>query len=220
MTYRLLTIIALLIYAGSAGAQTPDAVTAPAEILTEGAAGAEEDPDEIPTILGRPEISIDRMYFFVKARNPNFIYDIAEAFYVIGERYGIRGDIAFCQAVLETGWFRFIDGTAVEASQHNYGGLGVTSRGERGNEFTTLHEGVTAQIQHLYAYACSDALPEGEELVDKRFDLVRRGCAPTWNDLSGRWAMNDHYGDDILRIYSSLERFEMPEHHDLDDDNI
>lgn len=168
------------------------------------------EPWQSVEILGRAELSIDRMYAFIKKRNPNFSYEVAEAFYNIGERYGVRGDIAICQAVLETGWFRFLDGTLVRSEQYNFGGLGVTKAGESGNSFVTLEEGVTAMIQHLYAYACADEIPSGEQIVDKRFGLVNRGCAPTWHQLSNRWAMNPDYGRSIMRIYSGMERFQLP----------
>jgi len=156
-------------------------------------------------ILGQQEISASDMYDFVASRNPSFPIEIAYAYHSLGERYGIRGDIALCQAILETGWFRFADGTAVTSDQYNFCGLGVTEIGEKGNVFNSLEQGVTAQMQHLFAYACSESLPEGEELVDIRFKLVSRGSAPTWEDLSGRWAMKQTYGEDIIRLFRQMQ---------------
>jgi len=141
---------------------------------------------------------------FVRQHNPDFSMEIAEAYYEIGSRYGIRGDVALCQAIIETGWFKFRDGTAVTPDQYNFCGLGVTRLGVKGNAFSSIQEGVTAQIQHLYAYATRSSLPDGEELVDARFKLVSRGCAPTWEGLSGRWAANKSYGKDILNLYSKM----------------
>lgn len=157
-------------------------------------------------ILGRSEHSAEHMWRFVHAKNPNFTLDVAQAFYDVGERYGIRSDIVICQAVLETGWFRFLDGTEVKPEQFNFGGLGVTALGETGCAYASMEAGVTALFQHLYAYATTAPLPEAETLVDTRFSLVTRGSAPCWEQLSGRWAMNANYGSDILRIYSQLQR--------------
>ena len=149
-------------------------------------------------IFGNPEVEIDHMYAYVKRHNPDFKREVAAAFYNVGRRYGIRGDIAMCQAIIETGWFRF---------------------------------GVTAMIQHLYAYACRGSLPSGERKIDPRFDYVSRGSAPTWEKLAGRWAMNPRYGSNILRIYSGLAskassgrkiqfiEVDIPDHL-LDDDGI
>lgn len=155
-------------------------------------------------IHGSQEADPERMYQFVAVHNPDFPREIAQAFYDIGETYGIRGDIALCQAIIETGWFRFDNGTAVLPSSHNYCGLGVRQRGDKGCQFNSIHEGVTAMIQHLYAYSCLDPLPEGEVLLDPRFSHVSRGCATSWESLSGRWAMNKHYGHKILDLYKKM----------------
>lgn len=155
-------------------------------------------------ILGEPTVDAETMWRFVNKVNPDFPIEIARAYIEVGRRYGIRGDIALCQAVIETGWFRFADGTAVRPEQHNYCGLGVEKRGMTGCSFSSIEEGVTAQLQHLYAYAADTPLPDGEKIVDPRFKLVKRGCAQSWHDLSGRWAMNDRYGIQILSLYQRL----------------
>ncbi len=150
--YRHLLIFCLLTAALTAAAAaradsnfTETAAIEPADTV---ASEPVVEPWQTVEILGRAELSIDRMYAFIHKRNPNFSYEVAEAFYTIGERYGVRGDIAICQAVLETGWFRFLDGTLVRSEQYNFGGLGVTKAGESGNSFVSLEEGVTAMIQH------------------------------------------------------------------------
>lgn len=161
-------------------------------------------------IMGKSKISAEKMSAFVKSKNPNAqdIDRIAKAFVEVGEKYNIRGDVAFCQSIIETGWFKFDGGTAVTPDQHNYCGLGVTSKGVKGHAFDTVEDGVKAQIQHLYAYATKDALPKGEEIIDPRFKYVSRGVAPHWEDLNMRWAMNDKYGQHIISIYEQLEKFE------------
>lgn len=155
-------------------------------------------------IIGETIVLPEDMCSFVRQHNPAFTLEIAEAYWDVAERYGIRGDVALCQAIIETGWFKFMDGTAVTADQYNFCGLGVTRRGMKGHAFSSLEEGVTAQIQHLFAYACCMDLPAGEELVDRRFNLVARGSATTWEDLGGRWAARKSYGDDIMRLYNQM----------------
>ncbi len=158
-------------------------------------------------IFGEPQVGPEAMARFVVSRNKDFDPRIARAFHDVGRRYGIRGDIALCQAIIETGWFMFDSGTAVRPSQHNYCGLGVLKKGMRGHSFDSIEEGVTAQIQHLYAYASKEELPKGERMVDPRFSLVNRGCATTWHDLSNRWAMNPAYGASIMDLYQKLLQF-------------
>lgn len=155
-------------------------------------------------ILGPPQVSAERMWEFVSAVNSDFPLEIARAYYDVGMRYGVRGDIALCQAIVETGWFRFTGGTAVTADQHNYCGMGVIQRGMKGHSFESIEQGVTAQIQHLYAYACRQSLPPGEQLIDPRFKMVSRGIAPAWEDLSLRWAANARYGESILALFEKM----------------
>lgn len=155
-------------------------------------------------IRGDNSVEAEQMYQFVAAHNPDFDPAVAEAFFTVGQKYGIRGDIALCQAIIETGWFRFDNGTAVTPDRHNYCGLGVSRRGDVGCSFETVEQGVTAMIQHLYAYSCRKPLPKGEELIDPRFRYVERGSAQTWEALAGRWAANLNYGQKILSIYNKM----------------
>lgn len=164
------------------------------------------------TILGEPQLTPEQMTAFVLTRNPSFNPEIAQAYYDVGKKYGIRGDIALCQAILETGWFKFTGGTAVTLDQNNFCGLGVTKLGVKGHSFDTVEQGVTAQLQHLYAYATKARLPEGEKIVDPRFNMVTRGVAPRWADLNHRWAANDHYAARIIALYDEMVRYSAQSH--------
>jgi hypothetical protein len=158
-------------------------------------------------ILGYAVVDADVACRFVQSHNPNFDPEIALQYIQVGDLYGVRGDIALCQAILETGWFTYVNGTAVVAEDHNYCGLGVMKQGTTGCAFPTVRDGVTAHIQHLYAYACSDDLPWGNPVVDPRFKYVTRSCAPTWEQLVGRWAADPNYSSRILNLYERLKKF-------------
>lgn len=155
-------------------------------------------------ILGESVLDADQLWEFVRKNNPDFPRELADHYIEVGKVYGIRGDMALCQAIIETGWFKFADGTAVKPNQHNYCGLGVVKRGSKGLSFKSAREGVTAQMQHLYAYASKNPLPSGERKIDKRFELVSRGSSTTWEELSGRWASNPRYGAQILALYGQM----------------
>lgn len=123
---------------------------------------------------------------------------------------GVRADIAFAQAMDETGYLRF--GGLVHIEDLNFAGMGATdsSNDRKIAEFTSVRMGVRAQIQHLKAYACTDAIKN--EIVDPRFELVTRGSAPYVEYLSipnnpyGKgWASNPTYATDILRIVSNMK---------------
>ena len=163
-------------------------------------------------ILGTPQISTDQMYQFVKSKNPgwSFSYEIAKQYHDQGVKWGIRGDVALAQACVETGWFRYTGGTAVTPDDHNYCGLGVTTLGYKGCQFGSIATGVSAHLQHLWAYATTAGLPSGWTLVDPRFNYVRRGCATTFENLGyGHWAAAGGYGSSIMSIYNEMKNFKM-----------
>ncbi|MDN3017894.1 N-acetylmuramoyl-L-alanine amidase [Paenibacillus sp. BSR1-1] len=157
------------------------------------------------SILGPTYLSPEHMNLFVKSVNPNAI-EIGKYYLTFGEYYGIRGDIAFAQALHETDFFRFTG--VVQPEQNNYAGIGATGPSNPGAAFKTQEEGVLAHLQHLFAYASTEPLPNQYPLVDPRFNLVTRGSAPTWTSLNGKWAVpGTTYGQSILDLYKRMINF-------------
>lgn len=154
------------------------------------------------SILGPTQLSAEQMNAYVRTINPAAPL-LGEYYKQFGEYYGIRGDVAFAQAMQETGYFRFTGD--VRSSQNNFAGIGATGGAVRGSSFSTPEEGVLAHLQHLYAYATPAALPNRYPLVDPRFHLVNRGSATTWTALNGKWAVpGTTYGQSILNIYQKM----------------
>ena len=170
-------------------------------------------------IRGKSVATAEQLQQLAWSHNPS-APNIAQYYLELGEKYGIRGDVAFCQAAKETGWWQF--GNLVQTYQNNYCGLGATGTAATGEEslngadpgrvwyiagvhgaiFATQRDGVEAQLQHLYAYCCTDPLPAGCTIVDPRFTLVSRGIAANWQDLNGRWAVPGvGYGESIFNDY-------------------
>jgi hypothetical protein len=123
-----------------------------------------------------------------------------------GAAEGVKGDVAFVQAIVETGWFRF--GGSVPAWKNNFAGLGATDRNPAPATFPDARTGVRAQIQHLRAYADASATtcavpPLHRPCVDPRFNLVvPKGKATTWNQMgNGNWATSSTYASSILNLY-------------------
>ncbi|KGP90679.1 N-acetylmuramoyl-L-alanine amidase [Pontibacillus chungwhensis BH030062] len=153
-------------------------------------------------ILGSTILSPDQMNQFAKSVNPDAT-EIGLYYLLYGQYYGIRGDIAFAQAMLETDYLRFTG--VVKPEQNNFCGLGATSSDNPGASFDTPEKGVLAHIQHLYAYASSAPLPGQYPLEDPRFGLVDRNSATKWEVLNGKWAVpGDNYGELILNIYERM----------------
>ncbi|MCW4012305.1 MAG: N-acetylmuramoyl-L-alanine amidase [Candidatus Bathyarchaeota archaeon] len=103
-----------------------------------------------------------------------------------GHELGIRGDIAFCQALLETGWFRY--GGIVKWNFNNYAGIGAFNGNAIGDcqAWDTAEEGVKGHLELL-----------------KRYVTVKG--INTWEGLNGVWAVpGDTYGQTILKLYSNM----------------
>lgn len=154
------------------------------------------------SIMGEIILSSEQLDLFVKDVSPQAL-EIGSYYISFGNYYGIRGDIAFAQAILETDYFRFTG--IVQPHQNNFSGLGSIGPDDPGAFFKTPSEGVLAHMQHLFAYATNSPLPSQYPLVDPRFHLVKRGSARAWVDLNGKWAVPGHnYGQTILNIYQRM----------------
>lgn len=130
---------------------------------------------------------------------------LVDFFYQEALLEGIRPDVAFAQALHETGNFGY--GGDVVALQNNYCGLGTTGGGVKGAWFPTAQIGVRAQIQHLLAY--SSRRPPLVSIVDPRYELVKKtsffGRMVTWSDLNGKWAVPGRtYGQMIQTIHEAI----------------
>lgn len=164
------------------------------------------------SIFGEPAATEEQCVRYLLSVNPNpdisvSPRELVSYYYEEGSREGIRPDVAFAQALKETGFFRY--GGTVTPDQNNYCGLGTTSATVKGAYFPSAELGVRAHIQHLLAYA-STRRPV-EPVVDPRFDLVRQRYGSMtltrWEDLNGRWAVpGTTYGQSILSMWNAICR--------------
>ena len=162
------------------------------------------------SIIGTPMATQQQCVKYLLRNNPNpnlkvSAEEIVAYYYEEGKREGIRPDVAFAQALKETGFFRY--GGDVIPEQNNYCGLGTTGGGVKGEFFATPQLGVRAHIQHLLAYSSTrrPTMP----VVDPRYSLVRQAYGSrtlgTWQDLNGRWAVpGRYYGQEILSMFKDI----------------
>ena len=173
--------------------------------------GPAPDTDGYTKIMGTAAATAAQMVSYIKAVNPSVaqsVLDMLPLYLSEGKAEGVRGDIAFAQSCLETGNFGF-SGSAVPLDQNNFCGMGVTSHGAKGNSFDTPQLGIRAQIQHLKAYASTQAL--ANTCIDPRFKYVTRGTAPFVEWLGSKenpkgvgWATGAGYGAKILAILKKI----------------
>ena len=120
---------------------------------------------------------------------------------------GIKAEVAFAQAMLETNYLQFNGDVSIE--QFNFAGLGAVGNGNKGESFADVREGIRAHIQHLKAYANTEPLVQS--CVDNRFEYVRRGSAPyvEWlgiqeNPYGVGWAAAENYGFNIVKLIEKM----------------
>ena len=156
-------------------------------------------------------VTPDRLMRFLQSRNKRLIprfRKIARWYRKHGDDWKVRWDYAFFQMLLETNFLTYRRPNGkwgdVDPKQNNFAGLGTTGGGVPGDSYPDVSTGVLAQIQHLVAYS-------GERLDDPvgprtrlKQDVIVKLSAPvaarrpvTFQDLSGRWAVDKKYGRSI-----------------------
>ena len=196
---------------------------AEADILAEFFGMESSTETEKTAIMGKAQATAQQMALFCRSKNSTpqltscSLEQLAEMFIEEGEAEGVRGDVAFAQSLHETGYFKF--GGIVLPTQNNYAGIGALNGNATGQaaSFPDPRTGVRAQIQHLKAYASSEALVN--ECVDPRFSLVARGVAPyvEWlgaaDNPQGRgWAVpGAGYGANIVKLLGQIMAQETPQ---------
>lgn len=171
-------------------------------------------------IMGKSSVTVDQMVRYYKARAsyPDFYSDteaptieaFCQIYYDECAAEGVKVEVAFCQAMKETGYLRY--GGDVDIDQYNFAGIGATGNGAKGNRFDSPTIGIRAQIQHLKAYASEEGLTK--ECVDPRFKYVPRGTAlyVEWlgiyeNPYGRGWATARNYGYSIVNMISVLKTY-------------
>ena len=185
-------------------------------------------PEEKPsvenyyTIEGESTVTVEQMARWYTENSPitfpvdsyhsggvNSLEEFCKIYCEEAQSENIRVEVAFAQAMHETGWLQFKG--QVKIGQFNFAGLGATDGGASGADFSKygtegVRMGIRAQIQHLKAYA-SDTITEktlANLCVDERFKYVTKGCAKyvEWlgqkeNPQGLGWATAEGYGNKI-----------------------
>ena len=169
-------------------------------------------------IMGNTSTSIKQMvaYYNANAKYPEYylntdapdIETFCKIYIEECQAEGVRTEVAFCQAMNETGFLKY--GGQVKISQFNFAGIGATDDGASGATFPNVRIGIRAHVQHLKGYASKEDL--NNECVDSRFSYLgkRRGSAPIveWlgineNPSGVGWATTTNYGYNIRNLYMS-----------------
>ena len=146
------------------------------------------------------------------------ITELADLYVEEGAAEHVRPELAFVQAIIETGSFG-------NATDNNFAGIGACDSCTGQIPFPTPRDGVRGQIQLLRNYAdpssraATLANPPSAPIYGS--DPVRaagaydsffaKGRVPTWNLMGdGNWATDPEYAPKVLTLYFQLMSFAAP----------
>ncbi|MDG0809051.1 hypothetical protein [Cohnella rhizosphaerae] len=135
-------------------------------------------------LLGAARCTADEMRGYVARRNPE-APDLAGRYLAAGERYGLRGDLAFCHAVHETNAWRGRgeEGLGWTAAAAGLAAMGWGRAGLQGDE---IEQAVEAHMMRLARYAFPERFAQAKEAADSaagRPAVYRKWTY--WEDLDG-----------------------------------
>lgn len=161
------------------------------------------------SIMGAAALNADELTAWFAAQGYNdltstTITKLANWYLTDGAKEGVRGDVAFAQAVLETGGFSSPDAVGFD----NYAGIGHCDTCGQGWGFSSPEAGVLGQLQLLRIFAGGGVAPKPAPApvlpTLTPSHQGRHGCCPTWESLTGVWASDPNYGIQILTMYEQM----------------
>jgi hypothetical protein len=175
-----------------------------------------QHPDVSPSgkisILGSARCNEERLRAYVNRRNPA-APEVEGLYLRTGEKYGIRGDVAFCQAVYDTrAWTK--EAASAAAPWYSLSAIAADRRdGPTGTAAPSVSQRAEPQvelhIQLLYAFATSRPLPLDTPVPASRIEQLERagwrGNIVYWEDLNGKWLVpGNKYGQDVVAIWKTM----------------
>ncbi len=158
-------------------------------------------------ILGEPTVTLDRARAWARNRKADQVFiDIASLYWHYGAKTGIRPEVLYAQAALETGFGRY--GGAVPPQYNNW--AGIKKAGATGDnpvdheEFATPEDGVRAHFNHMSAYIGMSPIGEPHGRYYSVIRLSWAGTVQTVEELSGKWAPSPAYHERIIDFLAEM----------------
>lgn len=183
----------------SSGAEQPSAEQS---VPNQSSSEAKEEFNSTSTaILGAAQISVSQAQAWARSKGATekFI-NIAPTYWYYGELTGIRPEVLYAQAALETGYGKYTG--VVSEDMNNWAGIKVKGRNDDAKEahetFATPEEGARAHFNHMAAYVGVAPVgePHGRYYSVKSLDWA--GSVRTLEELSGKWCPDPNYANKIL----------------------
>ena len=159
--------------------------------------------DGTPPILGSSELSatdLRKWWGSSRSGQPDRltvpIEELIDTYLSEAATEGVRGDLAFAQAVHETGWF-----TNTDTAINNFAGIAHYDGAASGSGFDDATTGVRAQIQLLKKFVDGNDAALAHEDVSPNAGAQ----ASTWGQLAGTWATDGGYWDALSTMFTSMK---------------
>lgn len=157
----------------------------------------ELEPTGRLSLLGEVSCTVDQMNAYARRRNPQ-APEVAELYSQLGQHYGVRGDVAYCQMIYETkGWTALTTGPSWAPFTLNQ---------------WSEEPFIELQMQILYTFANPLDLPRPLPAAKQSIAIIERagwrGRVQCWEDLNGKWSTTGKlYGQDIVAIWRNLKEW-------------
>ncbi|HEX3542790.1 MAG TPA: glucosaminidase domain-containing protein [Acidimicrobiales bacterium] len=122
-----------------------------------------------------------------------------------GADQGIRGDVAFAQAIIETGYF-----TNNDTKINNFAGVGHYNNAPSGYAYASVEDGIRVHIQLLWKliYGNNATLAHPPPAATRGPKVTNWGGPvplTTWSALDGHWAVpGNGYGNQIVALWTAI----------------
>ena len=159
-------------------------------------------------LLGAAQITVEQAIRWAKSKNAAQIYiDAAPIYWKYGELTGIRPEVMYAQAALETGFGTYKG--KVTPSMNNW--AGIKKYGATGDEtddhesFATPDDGVRAHFNHMTAYVGVNPVGETHGRYKSVKTLAWAGTVRYVEELSGKWCPLPEYASKILGLLAEMQ---------------
>jgi N-acetylmuramoyl-L-alanine amidase/uncharacterized protein YraI len=135
------------------------------------------------------------------------VADLIGYYYTYGELEGVDAVVLICQAIHETGWFKF--GGETPINYCNYCGLQINGASVR---IDNPELGVMAHVQHMALYGRKGECIFLKKKYDPKYDAVandpsRRGMGPTVKLMSAFWATDGSYAVKMDALFTTYNNY-------------
>jgi hypothetical protein len=167
-----------------------------------------EKPLTITPIVGPHLVSLEQAIQWAQRNGAHqrFI-DVAPFYWEYGAQSGIRPEVLYAQAALETGFGRF--GGLVLPEYNNWAGIKTaTASGdepEDHEQFATPADGVRAHFNHMSAYLGLNPIGEPHARYHSVKNISWAGSVTLVEELSGKWAPSPTYHERIVTMITEMK---------------